>query len=364
MIPYLIVFFISIFFTYFAEKNTKNRFIFCLYSFTAIFALSLLAGLRDYSIGTDVTWYVTPYFDTPKKNFVSLWNSASNLEPAFFLLIWCVKILGGNVSVALFFIQFISIFTFYYFFYKNRDNAPMHISMFVYCFVFYNFSLSLMRQFLAVPFALLAYYFLKEKRNIRFIISSLVAVMFHYASIFLLLIIFVFLFKEESKSSVYIKRVFLILFVFLFINLGWTLKVLNMVGIISNTYYDRFIVRVDEGGVNIYRLFFLVCTGCFSIIILKYRETYCEEDTNLIYLPIIVITVDIATRFSSYISRLSYYSMTLIFVYFCGCYKNSKGLLSRPIQIFRYLFLLGIIGYWLLIFVYFNSFETYPFKFI
>ena len=72
MIIYLFVFSISIYFTWLAERSTKNKPIFFLLSSIAILTLSVLAGCRDSGIGTDTEVYVNKIWS--KIIDINSWN--------------------------------------------------------------------------------------------------------------------------------------------------------------------------------------------------------------------------------------------------------------------------------------------------
>lgn len=368
MLAYILCFISSITLSYVAEvrlkKYPKRVLLPILIILFSALILSLLAGFRDYSIGIDVSWYVTPYYTDPNKDFVSLWQSNGNIEPLFYFLVWSIKMLGGNASIALFFIQFISISAFNLFFYLNRNRISIGFSTFIYCFVFFNYSLSLMRQFLAIPFLLIGYHFIREKRIFPFLIAVSIATLFHYPSIFYASLIFVFALKTKSNFLRIIKIVAFFLFVFAFVNLKVVASFLNSVGILNDTYFNRFLIRESEGGINIYRLSLIVLSSVLPFLFLNKECTNLKSNQDLLFLSLAAVIVDFSAIYSSYISRLSYSTMSFIIV--------SLGLMSIKSnyknQIFYYLVKYSIciflIAYWLLIFCYFNSFETYPYMHI
>ena len=59
---YIICFVISIYFMYLAEKSYNKPKLRNIYLFFASLYPILLAGLRDITVGIDVTWYVTPAY--------------------------------------------------------------------------------------------------------------------------------------------------------------------------------------------------------------------------------------------------------------------------------------------------------------
>lgn len=112
MIPYLIVFFVSTFCMYIFEYAKLNRIQKNIFLWLAVMVLALFAGLRDYSIGTDVNMYVVPLFNKAKDifsiiDFVDAFR-AYKMEPLFMGLIFVLSKLFDSAHIALFVLSLIT----------------------------------------------------------------------------------------------------------------------------------------------------------------------------------------------------------------------------------------------------------------
>ncbi|WP_172993961.1 EpsG family protein, partial [Lactobacillus helveticus] len=67
---------------------------------------------------------------------------------------------AGSIRVTFFIIEFLIVTPIYIVLYLNRKNGSMAIGITLFLFLFYNFSLSGMRQSIAMSLFLLATYFL------------------------------------------------------------------------------------------------------------------------------------------------------------------------------------------------------------
>ena len=190
-------------------------------SYNNIFSLSLVFGgllipcvfaaLRSMTVGVDIKVYVTPFYDFAlNHNFIQLIekaNSATGL--AFAALIYiCAKFF--NVHILLFLIEVLIIFPLYHALRLLNEKLSPAVGMLIFYFLFYNLTLCVMRQGIAMSFILLSYAYFEKKKCIPSIVFSIVAVMFHKSSALIILFIFIVLLILNSKK----KRTNLILFVF------------------------------------------------------------------------------------------------------------------------------------------------------
>ncbi len=171
----------------------------------------IFAALRSLDVGTDIKGYVTPFYDfSLKHNFNQLiQESNSAIGFTFSLLIYiCAKFF--NIHMLLFFIETLVIFPAYRALsLLNKELSPA-VGMLIFYFLFYNLTLCVMRQGIAMSFILLSYAYFEKKKYIPSIVFSIVAVMFHKSSALIILFIFIVFLILNSKK----KKANLILFVF------------------------------------------------------------------------------------------------------------------------------------------------------
>lgn len=197
MIIYIIIFIISILATFFAERSTKQRFFFYFFSFVAILAPTLLAGFRDSGIGTDTQiyvdkiWYNIIYVNGLDE-FIKIYSNDSFESVEFFYLLinWITSWFGEDLNLIYFTTNFCVLFPIYCTFVYNRKKAPMWLSMTIFLFSYYNISLNLVRQSIALAFCIYSYKYLEEKKWLKLAIWCLIIINTHNTGIFYTLFVF------------------------------------------------------------------------------------------------------------------------------------------------------------------------------
>lgn len=200
---YLLFFFISFFFCYISEKMFKSKkrkkgFFSALIS---ILILSLLSSLRSTEVGFDINVYLLPNFEHAifYDNFKDFYIVASKqMEFLFSLLVYgFAKI--KNLNLLFFTIQLLVLIPVYFTLYRNREKCSITVAYIIYIFLFYNFSLSGMRQAIAMSFAYLAIDYLMDKKYLKFILLGIIAFLFHKGVSIPLVLLTIILFFENKK---------------------------------------------------------------------------------------------------------------------------------------------------------------------
>ena len=192
---YIATFLSSMLFGYWATRiNPKtNRGLVFLCSMISILIPSILAGLRDVSIGTDVTVYVLGDFnialntETYAQYALYIWEK----EPGYMLLVFLIAKLFGSVQWLLFFIEFIIMVCIYIGAWKFRDKLSLPFVLLIYFCVFYNGSYNLVRQAISLSIVFVALSWLFEKRYVKYLVAVLIAMAFHTTAVIALVPFFV-----------------------------------------------------------------------------------------------------------------------------------------------------------------------------
>lgn len=173
MLAYLGTFGISIGLTFWAESLQKKEKVkesaLCL--FLALLLVVLLAGLRDYTVGTDTLGYLG-WIETAAKydTFLEYLNSwytgrevlscgiayvAGKLNSArFFFLAFAAVIYGGAMTALV----------------MVRETVSLPYAWAAYLFFMYGISLNQIRQSAAVTLVLCAFAFLQRKKYVAFLL--------------------------------------------------------------------------------------------------------------------------------------------------------------------------------------------------
>lgn len=186
---YLLCFGISILFAFFAKKS-KNRALFFAFSLISILVPTILAGLRDYSVGIDVKNYIMfgDYWQGAS-SAGSLWEYIKNsfisgkIEPLFSVLMGVIAKTTGNFRVFLIVVHLIIMTGMYIGAFRQREHADPVLVLSLFYLIFFHHSLNIMRQYMAMA---IIFAFLKDvelKRYIRFGIVVIIATLIHSTAI-------------------------------------------------------------------------------------------------------------------------------------------------------------------------------------
>ena len=223
---YLFIFLVSAALFLLAQNAYENENYKTFYglSYSAIIWLSFWAGCRDVTIGTDTIIYgldvyadayhsTTPVFDA--------FEDITWIEPLFFLLNKLASYFGG-FGFALFLIMFVQL-TFAFHGLKHFiEKVPIWLSMLAYVLLFYNLTLNLMRQGIAIAFVLYCYKYIEQRKIHWLLIMSVVGFFWHKTSTvgFLFLIFLYFFYGKSNKTQLVmlftaIPLIFIVLIYFL-----------------------------------------------------------------------------------------------------------------------------------------------------
>jgi len=212
MIAYFSTFTLSIFLCivgeYYLNRNSKlGKFFF----FLAVFVVSVLAGVRDDNIGTDISFYAKPVFNSALRssNLLEFILECSYVEPLYCVTAYVVSRFTSDIH----WLYFFSGFIIYFFVMKGIQNYRRQISItvawIVFLFLYYCDTLNIMRQFMAVAIAFWGFKYVFSKKYIRYIIVTAVACLFHNTALISFLIFAVYLIL--NKRNTFFMRVVLVL---------------------------------------------------------------------------------------------------------------------------------------------------------
>ncbi len=181
---YIVCFAISVMFAYMAYRDKKEQ-KFILFSVLSILLPVFLAGLRDRSIGIDTSnYYEMERYWSVASVSDSVWQymagySQRGLGEYFFALL--VGIIGqtGNFTLLLLIIHAWIIFFVYVGAYRLREHVQPWLVLVLFYLAFFNHSLNVMRQYMALSFMFAFLMDLPQKRYLRYMIAVAVATMFH-----------------------------------------------------------------------------------------------------------------------------------------------------------------------------------------
>ena len=198
MWPYILCFIITAFFALKNEKSLKNYdakkdsvLIVWLTGAMTIIVPAILAGCRDYRIGTDVQVYALKCFEQVQyaHNFLDLFKPDSiyqeyPIEIGYYILAYISSIFSNDPHIFLFFITlFIGLFV-YLTLYRMRNLCSIFMGQIVYLFCCYNETLNMMRQCMAMVMILYGITFLLENKSyLKCCVVLVLSYFFHHSAL-------------------------------------------------------------------------------------------------------------------------------------------------------------------------------------
>lgn len=213
MIIYIVCFIFSLIFSYGYEKSNIK-----LLMAISLFFPVAIAAFRADIIGTDVQVYARQLYNIAinSKNFdeflnmkwYAIWRfkEVSEFELGYTILVY----LSAKLKSFAFLLgctQFLTIFPLYLSLnrYKNRYKYIVTIGLSIYYLLFFNMSLNMMRQWIAMTMIILAYVHLKDSKYVQSTIIFIIAVLFHRTAIIGLGVLITYVLLRKNKREIFLK---------------------------------------------------------------------------------------------------------------------------------------------------------------
>lgn len=203
MLIYLFVFSASCFFIYIAE-NLKGNIKYFLY-FLSILIPSLLAGMRDLTIGTDVLNYAYPIHVVAcnSNNFFSYLSNPdlAKFEKGYLTFAYITAKLDKDIFLNLFLTEFLtaSCFLIGLIHFKKKRPISISLGMLIFYLLFFNPFLNAIRQGIAMGLVFIDFIFLIKRRWITYVFIICIAMLFHVTAFFGFIPLIVYLAVSRKK---------------------------------------------------------------------------------------------------------------------------------------------------------------------
>lgn len=373
MLPYLILFFIVIIFTNHAEKllkkNKKGRAIVVIG--LTIFIISFFAAIRNDEVGKDINAYVIPPFEWAKKLDFKTFLISGNLEKGYMTYIYLCTHIFKDYHFILFGFQLIVSLIMFIYAYKQRNEMSISLVVLTYLLLFFNDTLTMMRQSIAFSLILLSIIRLKEKKYVNMMGLYILAILFHTTAVIAAVIYIILLTNSTNKINKKSKNILNITLIVAFgIGLLFYNKLLYIFtfnipilpskfwAYMSSSYYNMDSVTVSKS-MLVFKLIWIFIAFCMSKIQNQNKDEIKE--------CLIFLCIDLGIFFVSFklppVMRIGYYfsypALLYIIPHITDIFKKDKY--NRVCVNLLIFFVL--ISFW-----YFTNIlngeggETYPYK--
>jgi len=200
---YLVVFGISMVCYGFGVKS-KSSFARHIFLGLSVFILALLAGFRDYTVGTDVRVYGLPVFNLasePKSIIEFVTNYSMSIEPGYALIAYLSSRFSSSPHFFFFIVGLINYTLIAAAIYNNRESISPTMSWCLYLFLYFSDSLSIMRQSIALAIVFYGIQYIQRNDIKRSIIAIAIGVIFHRSAIIAVLVYGIYYFCRGRRFA-------------------------------------------------------------------------------------------------------------------------------------------------------------------
>ncbi len=226
------------------NKETAKRIFF----FAVCVAVILFQGFRSFSVGVDLSGYIPAFSNIGTMHHFKL--KYQNYEAGYIVLNRVLYMLGFNERQFLISVAVIVQVPIFYTMSKYSENSLISVLWYL---SFGNFIMTFsgLRQSIAMSFCFLAYFFIKQKKLIPFILLIIFASLFHSSALFCLLLYPAYFIKITKKSVIIAFGVYAIIFIMRS----------KLLVVLSKLYYEKGVEEQNNGAYTmlvVYLLLFIV----------------------------------------------------------------------------------------------------------
>lgn len=260
----------------------------------------LLLALRRSDVGADTMQYLVHFQRSQRYGLFRYLQFYSN-EYGFYTLIKLTSSLVPNEQVSLALIAMITAFPVMYLYMKESENQLLTLSFFLILPLF-TMQFSGLRQSVAIALMVPAYYMVKSRKPVTFVLILLLASLFHLSALVGLLLYPLYYIKWSRKMLFFIVPAMVILYVF---NARIYLFLVPFLGEEYSGYGE-----VSETGAYMMLLLFLLCM-VFSFFMLE--NEYADGETlGLRNILVMATALQCFSVSNPIASRMNYYFMLFI----------------------------------------------------
>lgn len=319
----------------FLYKMTNNKKVKKSVFILSLLQLILIQGLRNINLGSDMPFYWI-YYNTQRMH--SIFNlSFSRFEIMFKILTKIVSSITTNKQMYLLIISLLSNIPVSIIILKKSKNPIMSFLLYL-SFGFYNFNFSGLRQAIAFAITFYSLIHIIDRKILKFIISIIVASLFHSSALVFLPAYFLYNFKITKLKIICIAIIDIVIYIF---------KV-QIFSFFNSLFYENYDMVITNS-VN----WMIMCLVIVFFCLLFYKKVESNYSSLIYNLVVIGSSIMLLSPIANNILRISnYYFMFIILlipeiVYSLKIIKN-KLLAENIVVLFAfilYIYLLYVDSY-------------------
>ena len=291
---------------YFEERKREINFLI----FPTFMFFLLIDGLRKSSVGGDLSVYVSIFEQNALKLPELSKIFKSRFELGYVFTNQLIRSLTENYSILLFIFAFLTLWIWFYVLDKYSKNVYMSLIIYLSSLGMFLYSLSNIRQGLAVAFGFLGFYFLSEEKKIRGILFVLLAPLFHTSGIICILLIFIRKIRLSLKYYPAIILGFIALFPFVKLI---TIAIIKYFPQYNSYLESSWFLDSNKWAPLLLTILYVFVFIIGEIILNKQTLTTVEESIRTLFLVYLVLTA--MTLQTSLIGRFAHYFSPFVALY-------------------------------------------------
>lgn len=369
MMVYIISFAVSILLIYYSETKRFRTVDAKICTAIALMLPCILAGLRAPTIGTDVLVYVEPLFKTAC-SADSFWDFYGTrfyqeatwsyvfvyeFEIGFNILCYICAKFFNSMPLLLLAIQALTVIPIYKGLRAFEKTQPVWLGMTVYYLMFFNNTLNMMRQWIAMAFLFYGFQFLLKKNYRKYWGVVLAAMVFHISAIMAVVVFAVYLLTVGTNRQLNKLRAFFLvsIAIVVLLSLKPLAELMRLLGLRYANYFSGSISFLPRQ--ILYRI--------PIIFLIVYRWRFLKRSNQLVNFYAVMIAYDLV--FSQLISVFvqsgrigTFFSEYYILAYPAIC-KASANPGNR--RVLRWGVICYLCLYWWYVYTYEGSSATVPY---
>lgn len=326
-----------------------------LFGIASVLIPSFFAGIR-YGIGTDYFVTYSPFFDSLKKGIT--YNDATRitLEPGYVLINKLVIIMGGSFQWVLFIASLITIIFIRQAVLYYQDKLDVGLAMLIFMLLYYQPSLNIVRQMMAVAITLYSYRYIYEKRPFKFIFFVVLASLFHISAL-IVLSFYTLFYIFTNKKYRWVELLIYILAFYLVFNFQSLQPLLSSVGIPIR--YMEYLRKVSNFTISVGLLLRIVPYIISLGMLWKYvkKSRIVIFNVKLFILGSIIRLIVYMTQFDA--DRIALYFLIPQVIFIPMLSKNYKRSFLSLIAVI--IMILTVVALWYFDYIYMNRNATVPY---
>lgn len=370
---YVITFIVSLFlFKIGNELKKNNKLFFYVFSALGIIFPCLLAAFRDLSIGTDVNVYIAPMFNAVNyaNTFGEYLNRVIMCNDLLYLLItYLIGKISGSISVLFFVIQLLVILPIYISLQRtSKKTNDVILGMFIFFMFVNNMAYNMARQSIALSFCMLSYTYLDDKNYKKFLLFSIIGMLFHTSASIMFLIFLIHFVITTDKISDKLKKLFKIFLVavtvFGILFISDLLPLIKLFGFSSDKialYYHYIRPTFNISIPNTLFYLFIMILVHFNKNKLSFSDKNYSFYSFISLLSLVVLQAGAIITYADRISFYLFYPILFIIIPKLSFGKNNK---TKNALLINLLIIIIFILYWVVWIVILKYHQTFPYIYI